>query len=196
MDSDGIDNCGLWFGIYASGKLIFLVPNVNSKTWLSFGFYYLLFLFSPPMNFEFKYFSELTLEELYNILRLRAEIFVVEQDCVYNDIDGLDKNAIHQFATKEDEIVAYSRLLKPGTRFTDYSIGRVVVKESERGTGLGIKMMEEAKLFILNEWQAGKIKISAQKYLRKFYEDLGFKIVTQEYLEDGIPHFGMLFEKK
>jgi ElaA protein len=148
------------------------------------------------MNFEFKHFSELTLEELYNILKLRAEIFVVEQDCVYNDMDGLDKNAIHQFATKEGKIVAYSRLLKPGTRFPDYSIGRVVVNKSERGTGLGIKMMEEAKLFILNEWQAEKIKISAQKYLRKFYEDLGFNIVTEEYLEDGIPHFGMLFEKQ
>lgn len=148
------------------------------------------------MNFVFKHFTELTLNEIYNILQLRAEIFVVEQDCVYNDIDGLDKDAIHQFAAKEGEIVAYSRLLKPGTRFPDYSIGRVVVKESERGTGLGIKMMEEAKSFILNEWQAEKIKISAQKYLRKFYEDLGFKIITEEYLEDGIPHFGMLFEKQ
>lgn len=148
------------------------------------------------MNFEFKHFTELTLDELYNILQLRAQIFVVEQDCVYNDIDGMDKDAVHQFYKKDGEIVAYSRLLKSGTRFPDCSIGRVVVKESERRTGLGIKMMEEAKTFILNEWQAEKIKISAQKYLRKFYEDLGFKIITEEYLEDGIPHFGMLFEKQ
>lgn len=147
------------------------------------------------MIFEFKHFNELSLDELYNILQLRAEIFVVEQDCVYNDIDGLDKDAVHQFLKKDNKIVAYSRLLQPGTRFTDYSIGRVVVRESERGTGCGIKMMKEAKKFILNEWQAEKIKVSAQKYLRKFYEDLGFKIVTEEYLEDGIPHFGMLWEK-
>ena len=147
------------------------------------------------MTFTFKHFSELSTEELYDILKLGCEIFVVEQDCVYNDLDGLDKSAIHQFLKKDNTIIAYSRLLKPGTRFPDYSIGRVVVKESERGTGLGIKMMEEAKKFILSEWGANKIKVSAQKYLKKFYEDLGFEIVTEEYLEDGIPHFGMLFKK-
>lgn len=148
------------------------------------------------MNFEFKTFKELNLDELYEILRLRAEIFVVEQNCIYNDLDGLDKSAVHQFIKKNNEIVAYSRLLKPGTRFSEYSIGRVVVKQSERGAGLGIELMNEAKNFILNEWKATRIKISAQKYLRKFYEDLGFDVVTDEYLEDGIPHFGMLFQPK
>lgn len=148
------------------------------------------------MKFEFKCFDDLSLDELYNILQLRAEIFVVEQNCVYNDIDDLDKDAIHQFLKKDGEIIAYSRLLKPGTRFLDYSIGRVVVKKLERGTGLGRKMMQDAKDYILNEWKAPKIKISAQKYLQNFYEDLGFEIVTDEYLEDGIPHFGMIFQKK
>ena len=148
------------------------------------------------MKFEFKQFKDLTTDELYDILQLRAEIFVVEQDCVYNDIDGLDKEGVHQFFKKDGEIVAYSRLLKPGTRFPDYSIGRVVVSQSERGTGLGIEMMKEAKTFILNKWGATKIKISAQKYLQKFYEDLGFEIVTEEYLEDGIPHFGMIFKSE
>lgn len=148
------------------------------------------------MNFEFKHFDELNSNELYDILQLRAEIFVVEQDCVYNDIDGLDKDAIHQFLTKNNEIIAYSRLLQPGTRFKDYSIGRVVVKKSERGTGLGFKMMEEAKAFILKNDPARKIKISAQKYLLNFYQSLGFKVVTEDYLEDGIPHVGMLFENR
>lgn len=148
------------------------------------------------MKFEFKPFAELSIEELYEILHLRAEIFVVEQNCVYNDLDGLDKSAVHQFIKKDGEIVAYSRLLKPGTRFSEYSIGRVVVKQSERGIGLGIEMINAAKTFIINEWNAPKIKISAQKYLRKFYEDLGFEIVTDEYLEDGIPHFGMIFQPK
>lgn len=146
------------------------------------------------MKFEFKDFNELTIDELYDILQLRAEIFVVEQDCVYNDLDGLDKVAMHQFAIKDNEIVAYSRLLKPGTRFADYSIGRVVVKQTVRGTGIGIEMMKAAKKYIVNEWGATKIKISAQKYLQKFYEDLGFEIVTDEYLEDGIPHFGMMYK--
>jgi ElaA protein len=146
------------------------------------------------MEFTFKHFTELTVDELYDILKLRSEIFVVEQDCVYNDLDGHDKHAMHQFLKKNGEIVAYSRLLRPGSRFADYSIGRVVVKESERGTGLGIRMMEEAKQYILHEWTGERIKISAQKYLQKFYEDLGFFVVTDEYLEDGIPHFGMLLE--
>jgi ElaA protein len=148
------------------------------------------------MNFEFRSFTDLTNEELYDILKLRSEIFVVEQNCAYNDLDGLDKQAVHQFLKKNGEMVAYSRLLKPGTRFPEYSIGRVVVKETERGTGLGIQMMEEAKDFILNEWKATRIKISAQCYLQNFYENLEFEIVTDEYLEDGIPHFGMLYKLK
>lgn len=146
------------------------------------------------MKFEFNLFSELTNNELYEILHLRSEIFVVEQNCVYNDLDGLDKQAVHQFLKKNGKIIAYSRLLKPGTRFPQYSIGRVVVKASERGTGLGIQMMEEAKNFILNEWKATSIKVSAQCYLQKFYENLGFKVVSDMYLEDGIPHYGMLLE--
>lgn len=148
------------------------------------------------MTFKFKHFTQLTTKELYDILQLRAKIFVVEQNCVYNDLDGLDNDAIHQFLEKDGQIIAYSRLLKSGTRFNDNSIGRVVVKESVRGTGLGIRMMEEAKNYILKNWPTKNIQISAQKYLRKFYEDLGFKIVTNEYLEDGIPHYGMLFEKQ
>ncbi len=148
------------------------------------------------MTFEFKEFGDLSLNELYDILRLRSEIFGVEQNCVYNDMDGLDKNAVHLFLKKDGEIMAYSRLLKPGTRFTEYSIGRVVVKQSKRGTGLGKQMMEEAKKYIVNGWGATKIKVSAQCYLQRFYESLGFEIVTEMYLEDGIPHFGMLYRVK
>ncbi len=148
------------------------------------------------MTFEFKHFYELSHDELYEILQLRSEIFVVEQQCIYNDLDGLDKEAVHQFLKKEGKIIACSRLLHPGTRFPDFSIGRVVVKHSERNTGLGKAMMEEAKNFMTNEWKAIRIKISAQKYLQKFYESLGFQVVTAEYSEDGIPHVGMLFENK
>ena len=146
------------------------------------------------MKFQYKYFTELSLEELYDILKLRAEIFVVEQNCVYNDLDDLDRKALHQFLLKNGSPVAYSRLLQPGTRFPDFSIGRVVVKESERGSGLGKELMKEAINFMHKNWQAETIKISAQKYLRKFYEELGFIVVTEEYLEDGIPHFGMKWE--
>ena len=148
------------------------------------------------MIFEFKNFSELTTDELYEILQLRSEIFVVEQNCVYNDLDGLDKSAVHMFLRKNRAIIAYSRLLNPGTRFPEYSIGRVVVKQSERGNGLGIEMMKAAKKHIVDKLGASTVKVSAQKYLRKFYEDLGFEIVTDEYLEDGIPHYGMKFSVK
>lgn len=146
------------------------------------------------MQFEFKNFSDLSLNELYNILQLRSEIFVVEQNCVYNDLDGFDTEAVHLFHIKEEKIVAYARILKPGTRFADFSIGRVVVKQSERGTGLGIELMEAAKNYIINVLGAKKIKISAQSYLQKFYENLGFEVITEMYLEDEIPHFGMVFE--
>ncbi len=146
------------------------------------------------MQFEFKKFSDLSLNELYNILQLRSEIFVVEQNCVYNDLDGFDTEAVHLFRKKEDKIVAYARILKPGTRFADFSIGRVVVKQSERSTGLGIKLMEAAKNYIINELGATKIKISAQSYLQRFYENLGFEVITEMYLEDEIPHYGMIFE--
>lgn len=146
------------------------------------------------MKFEFKHFNDLSNRELYDMLQLRAEIFVVEQTCIYNDLDGLDKEAVHLIIKKEDEIVGCSRLLQPGTRFPDFSIGRVVVKKNMRGTGLGIRMMEEAKKYMIEKWNAESIKVSAQKYLQKFYEDLGFLVVTKEYLEDGIPHVGMVFQ--
>ena len=145
------------------------------------------------IKFETKIFNDLKITELYDILQLRSEIFVVEQNCVYNDLDGFDKEAVHLLHKKEGKIVAYARILKPGTRFADFSIGRVVVKESERGTGLGIELMEAAKNHIINALGATKIKISAQSYLQRFYENLGFEVITEMYLEDGIPHFGMLY---
>ncbi len=147
------------------------------------------------MIFEFKHFNDLSNRELYDMLQLRAEIFVVEQTCIYNDLDGLDKEAVHLIIKKEDEIVGCSRLLQPGTRFPDFSIGRVVVKQNMRGTGLGIRMMEEAKKYMIEKWNARNIKVSAQKYLQKFYENLGFSVKTEEYLEDGIPHVGMIYTK-
>jgi len=144
------------------------------------------------MLFNYKVFNELTVNELYDLLKLRAEIFVVEQDCVYNDLDDFDKEAVHVFYTENGEIVATARLLQPGTRFADFSIGRVVVKKEKRGTGLGKALMNTATEYCIKEWKAEKIKISAQLYLQRFYEELGFEVVTEMYLEDGIPHVGMV----
>lgn len=147
------------------------------------------------MKFEFRQFKELTLEELHDILKLRINVFVVEQNCPYPELDDLDKNAIHQFVKENGEIVAYARLLKPGNRFSEYSIGRVVVSKTIRQTGIGIQLMNTAIDFILNNFGATSIKISAQKHLQNFYENLGFRVVTKEYLEDGIPHLGMRLKK-
>lgn len=143
------------------------------------------------MNFIIKSFEELDNRKLYEILKLRAEIFVVEQDCVYNDLDGLDLEGLHLWLEEDNQVVSYVRMLKPGTRFPYASIGRVVTKMENRGHGLSTRIMREAIRYLQDEWQAETIKISAQKYLRKFYEDLGFVVVTNEYLEDGIPHYGM-----
>ena len=148
------------------------------------------------MVIERKYFNSMTPDELYEILRLRSEIFVVEQNCIYNDLDGHDKEALHFFISENSRIIAYSRVLKPGTRFTEHSIGRVVVKKEKRGRNLSTLIVNYAKHYILNEMDNIKIRINAQQYLQKFYENLGFEIVTDLYLEDGIPHYAMLYEKK
>ena len=146
------------------------------------------------MSFIFKTFQGLSVNELYDLLKLRAEIFVVEQNCVYNDLDDFDKEAVHVFYVENGEIIATARLLKPGARFADFSIGRVVVKKEKRGTGLGKALMNAAIEYCITEWNAEKIKISAQQYLKRFYEELGFLVTTGMYLEDGIPHIGMVYK--
>lgn len=141
-----------------------------------------------------KSFSELTTKELYDLLRLRSEVFVVEQDCVYQDLDGKDKKAIHVLGLKNDKIVAYTRIFKPGDYFNEASIGRVVVSENERNYKYGYDIMKASIEVIKNNFNTTKIKISAQVYLGKFYNNLGFKAIGEEYLEDGIPHIAMILD--
>jgi len=145
-------------------------------------------------NIITKSFKELTNEELYSILQLRAEVFVVEQDCVYQDLDGKDQKAIHVLGTKNNEMVAYTRIFKAGDYFKEASIGRVVVKQSERKYGLGQEIMNASIKIIKEQLNENIIYLSAQTYLKKFYNSLGFEEVGEEYLEDGIPHIGMLKE--
>jgi len=143
------------------------------------------------MEFQIKLFSELTTTELYQILQLRSEVFVVEQDCVYQDVDFKDQKAIHIFGFKNDKLVAYTRIFKPGDYFENASIGRVVVAGSERKFGYGHEIMKASITAIKNNFKVDKITISAQKYLKKFYEAHQFQQVEEEYLEDGIPHIRM-----
>ena len=144
------------------------------------------------MDFYIKSFSELNTNELYQILQLRAEVFVVEQDCVYQDVDGKDQKSLHVFGTKNNKIIAYTRIFKPGDYSKNASIGRVVVVASERKFGFGHDVMKASILAIKNYFKEDIITISAQVYLKKFYESHGFYQVGKDYLEDGIPHIEML----
>lgn len=146
------------------------------------------------MEVAIKTFNQLTTEELYQILRLRSEVFVVEQDCVYQDVDNKDQKALHIIGTKNGEIVAYTRIFKPGDYFNNVSIGRVVVSQDQRKYGLGKQIMQASLAAIDQRFPNQPIEISAQSYLLKFYTELGFKVTGEEYLEDGIPHRRMLKE--
>ncbi|MCD8399445.1 GNAT family N-acetyltransferase [Tenacibaculum finnmarkense] len=143
------------------------------------------------MNFLIKKFTELTTSELYQILQLRSEIFVVEQKCVYQDLDNKDQYALHVLGVKQDKIIAYTRLFNSGEYFETPSIGRVLVKKKERAYGYGHFLIEASKQAVYDSYNSTKITISAQKYLIKFYESHGFIKEGEEYLEDGIPHVKM-----
>ncbi len=140
-----------------------------------------------------KRFDELEPRELYAILAVRAEVFVVEQDCPYQDVDGKDFDSIHLWASIPDgAVVAYSRITPPGVRFAEPSIGRVVTTMAVRGTGAGRELMDRSIVVCRRQWPSSAIRISAQQYLRDFYESLGFETVRGPYPEDGIPHLEML----
>ena len=141
-----------------------------------------------------KTFSELNTDELYQILRLRTEVFVVEQNCVYQDLDNKDQKAIHIYYKENDEIVAYTRIFKSGDYYKNPSIGRVVVSKKKRRKELGKKIMISSIEYIKKNLKGDKIELSAQKYLDKFYKDLGFHKTGKDYLEDGIPHQRMIKE--
>ncbi|PJB12154.1 MAG: GNAT family N-acetyltransferase [Flavobacteriales bacterium CG_4_9_14_3_um_filter_40_17] len=144
------------------------------------------------MSWHLKKFEELSIWELYPILRLRSQVFVVEQDCVYQDLDNKDYKALHLFGKEEDKILAYTRLFKPGYYFDKASIGRVVVDENYRKLKLGHELIRKSIQAIENHFDTVEIKISAQRYLKKFYETHGFMQIGEGYLEDGIPHIAMV----
>ena len=145
------------------------------------------------MNLEWKIkrFEALTAIELYNLLQLRSEVFVVEQNCPYQDVDNKDQIALHLIGEDNGETVAYARLFKPKDYFEQASIGRVVVKPSYRDKKLGHILMREAIYFMKHQFGETKITISAQLYLKKFYESHGFIQTSETYLEDDIPHIKM-----
>jgi len=143
------------------------------------------------LEWTIKSFESLSVHELYDILRLRSEIFVVEQNCVYLDLDGKDQKALHLFGTFEGQIVAHARLFKPGISFVHASIGRVTVDAKHRDKKWGHELMHQAIAGVFEHFGEIEITIGAQLYLKKFYESHGFVQTSEMYLEDDIPHIQM-----
>ncbi len=146
------------------------------------------------LNFKCLPFHQLSLEQLYSIIQLRQDVFVVEQDCPYPDADGKDQDSFHVIGTDQNETLqAYTRLIPPGISYDKYSsIGRVATSNRIRGKKYGMPLMQFSIDWCMRLWPFSPIKISAQMYIVKFYNNLGFFEVGDEYLEDDIPHIAMI----
>lgn len=145
------------------------------------------------MNWTLKKFEDLTVDELYALLRLRTEVFVVEQNCVFQDMDNKDRYCYHLMGWKENELVAYTRLVPKEVSYPGYpSIGRVVTSLVARGGGIGRVLMEKSIEETRRLFGNAPVKIGAQLYLLKFYSSLGFEKASDIYMEDGIEHIEML----
>ncbi len=143
-----------------------------------------------------KAFEALTVHELYEIMKLRSQVFVVEQNCVYLDADGKDEKSLHFYAEVNGNIAAYARLLPQNLSFKEASIGRVITAPNQRRNGLGIILMQKCIAKTLDVFNTTTIKIGGQLYLKSFYENLQFVQCSGIYDEDGIPHIEMIYEKK
>ena len=173
------------YRIFHSGNILFFLLTPFPALLSSFYLY--------PMKYICIAFSEFTLEQLYETLKLRQDVFVVEQDCPYLDCDGKDYKSYHVLAYQEEDLVAYTRLVPRGISYEKYvSIGRVVNAKAVRGSGIGKELMRYSIENCRKLWGNTPIKISAQCYLLKWYGNLGFEPVGEEYLEDNIPHHAMV----
>lgn len=138
-----------------------------------------------------KPFEELTISELYDILKARVDVFVVEQNCPYPDLDGYDQKAVHLWAEQNGKILAYCRIFDKGIKYDEASIGRVLTTVEARQKKLGKQMMSFAIEVVKNNLRRKEVRISAQDYLLKFYSEFGFQDTGKKYLEDDIPHTEM-----
>mgnify|MGYP003602809362 CR=1 FL=1 len=140
---------------------------------------------------KIKTFDELTTSELYQIIKARVDVFVVEQNCPYPDLENYDQKAIHIWAENDGEVLAYCRIFDKGIKYTETSIGRVLTTENGRGKNLGKQLIQYAVEVIENRFNTPEIRISAQDYLLRFYSYFGFEETEKKYLEDNIPHTEM-----
>lgn len=144
------------------------------------------------IEWRIKQFNSLSLQELYDIMNLRQEVFIVEQNAPYIDADYKDQKAWHVMAYSNDKLVAYARIIEAGISYDEPSIGRVVNSPIFRKTGLGRLLMDKSIEVMEQKYQTSKCRISAQTYLVPFYSTYGFKVCSEEYLEDGLPHYQMV----
>ncbi|MDD3772338.1 MAG: GNAT family N-acetyltransferase [Weeksellaceae bacterium] len=141
---------------------------------------------------HFKKFEEFNPNELYAILRLRNDVFIVEQKCIYNECDNKDPKCFHLWCTQNNKIIGYCRIVPPGVSYKEASFGRIVSHPDYRHLKIGHSLMRYLIQIIQNFYPSTPIRISAQTYLKKFYESYGFEQVSEEYLEDNLPHMEML----
>ncbi|HEV7229794.1 MAG TPA: GNAT family N-acetyltransferase [Bacteroidia bacterium] len=145
------------------------------------------------LTWKISHFTELSIQELYDVFHLRIAVFVVEQNCSYQDADGKDQSSWHVMGFDgEGTLRAYSRILPAGISFPEASIGRVITSDKARGTGAGRELMLQSLSFLKTKFGDIPVRIGAQSYLKKFYSSFGFDVVSAEYLEDNIPHVEML----
>ena len=145
------------------------------------------------MVWSFKSFDKLKVQELYDLLKLRSDVFVVEQNCVYSDQDDKDQEAIHVLGYKRNRLLAYARILPIGSAEEKYAmIGRIVTRQTIRGTGVGKELVRKSRDYCQHTFNELNIKISAQSHLKNFYQQHGFTKKGDDYLEDGIPHCAMI----
>jgi ElaA protein len=147
---------------------------------------------APDLKWQWCRLGELTAGQLYAVLAARIAVFVVEQNCAYQDLDGLDADAEHLIAWSGPDVAGYLRVLAPGTRFADPSIGRIITTKPFRGSGLGRELVAQGIERARQRYPGRPVRISAQQYLEKFYADFGFATVSEPYLEDDIPHVEMV----
>jgi ElaA protein len=174
------------------------ILSQRNKFYPFFAIFTIFFIFTAKtgkmkqeLEWRVSLFSELSTEELYGILHLRCKIFILEQDAPYLDMDYKDQKAIHLHGYIGDKLIAYCRIFKSGDYFEDASIGRVIVAKEYRKYGYGHDLMKKAIELEKTEFGERKITLSAQQYLKNFYESHGFLQTSEMYLEDGLPHIQM-----
>ncbi len=145
------------------------------------------------MEWKYKEFTELSAAEIHEILKLRQDVFIIEQTCIYPDIDGKDEASTHLFAVDdENSICAYMRIIAPGLHYQEAALGRILTVQTSRGTGLGKALIEKGIETVAQEFPGQSIKISAQEHLERFYQGFGFVTSSKPYDDDGIMHIDMI----